>query len=776
MRPFTNIFCSILKTLAAMKIKDIVNRDRITLTNCEHEPIHIPGSIQPHGFLIGIKTDGFTIDFCSGNCTDFIGIGHNQLLGKTFRETFGQENETALTAYIADLSRQSAAPLRLTFNGQCFGCSIHQSGSVYILEAEPHAPDRDKLVDAYTQTIQFVSYMNSTSTLKELCALVAHGTREITGYDRVMVYRFDQEYNGEVFAESCREDLEPFLGLHYPHTDIPVQARELYLKNLSRLIVDIHYEPVPIYTIDDVQGKNLDLSLSVLRSTSPIHVEYLANMGVGATLTISLIHNGKLWGLIACHHYSPKNLTPEIKLAAQLQGQFITSQIDLRQSNEEYEIARKANMALEKLTGFNLPPVAESFKIISISPELLKLCNAAGVSICIGENIYKNGLTPKDEDIRLLSDWFLNYSNDGAFHTDKLIHFLPGIGQICANVSGVTCHSLSGGNSIIWYRPETQSEVHWGGDPNKAIIRDANGLHPRNSFNLWKQIVKDRSKTWLRPELNAAANYAHSLQKQLSMMLLSNEEEKYRNLNEILKETNAELENINWISTHDLQEPLRKIQLIGSRLLSKEDEQLSDSVLDGLTRIQNSAHRMQTLLVDILKYTRIKNTEAVFETVDLNTVLEDTLSDLKEMIREKNAGVTFHGLPKIIGIPFLLRQLFSNILLNSLKYASPDRETTISVTASANPIPVPALRGRLCWAIYFQDNGIGFEPQYADNIFNIFTRLHAHGDYKGSGVGLALCKKIMQTHQGGISASGMPDAGATITLYFPCDVHGTNTL
>src|SRR5690606_6704948 len=193
------------------------------------------------------------------------------------------------------------------------------------------------------------TYMHDTHTLKELCDLVAKGTREITGYDRVMIYRFDKDYNGEVYAESKREDLEPFLGLHYPHTDIPKQARELYMQNLLRMIVDIENTPVPIYTINNnADTQRLELSLSILRSTSPIHVQYLSNMGVGATLSISLIYQKRLWGLLACHNYSPKNITPEIRLSAQLQGHFITSQIDLRQRNEEYDLSRKIAMSLEE--------------------------------------------------------------------------------------------------------------------------------------------------------------------------------------------------------------------------------------------------------------------------------------------------------------------------------------------------------------------------------------------------------------------------------------------
>ena len=745
-----------------MKIKNIVNRGIVDLTNCEHEPIHIPGSIQPHGFLLAISHQTQRIEFCSENTQAFIGKSPTELLQQDFRILFGPKSADLFSAYTNNNLMLSAAPVKMVLNGSHFICSIHNNGDYFIFEAEPVDKKEKNLIDVYSQTIQFVSYMNNTSTLKDLCNLVAKGTREITGYDRVMVYRFDKEYNGEVFAESCRDDLEPFLGLHYPHTDIPSQARELYMKNLLRIIADINYKPVPIYTIDDVPGKNLDMSLSFLRSTSPIHVEYLQNMGVGATLTISLIHRGKLWGLIACHHYSAKNITPEIRLAAQLQGQFITSQIDVRQSIEEYEISRKTNIALEKINALDLPPIAESFKIISINADLLKLCNASGVSILIDGTIYKNGLTPTDMEILTLSGWLSDYSNAGHFFTDKLANFIPDAKHLCETVSGIVFHSLGNGNNIIWYRPETQTEVNWGGDPNKAIIKDSNGLHPRNSFNLWKQIVKSRSKDWLQPELNAAANYAHTLQLQIGLFLLSKEEEKSRSLNDVLIATNAELENINWISTHDLQEPLRKIQLISSRLMAKEEEQFSQSAVDALLRINNSANRMQTLLIDILKYTRIQHAKETFETVDLNMLMAEIIGDLKEMIREKEAEVVCEILPQIKGIPFLLKQLFSNILLNSLKYASKDRKPVIRISwqsVTENSLPFQT--------ILIEDNGIGFDPKYAESIFNIFTRLHGLSEYNGSGVGLALCKKIMQTHGGFISAASHPGNGAVFSMGFP---------
>jgi light-regulated signal transduction histidine kinase (bacteriophytochrome) len=750
-----------------MKLRDIVNRDIVTLTNCEHEPIHIPGSIQPHGFLIGVTTD-WKIDFCSSNIAAFVDLAYKEVIGKDFGAIFGNQVQETILNYIKDGKTQSVFPLEIELLGKSFQLSIHKSHDVYVLEAEPHFRSREQLADLYLQNIQFITDMNSTRTLQELCALVAKGTREITGYDRVMIYRFDADYNGEVFAENCREDLEAFIGLHYPHTDIPVQARELYMKNQLRLIVDMDYEPVPIFTVDDQENKNLDLSLSILRSTSPIHVQYLKNMGVGATLTISLIHHERLWGLIACHHYSAKNISPEIRLAAKLQGQFISSQIDLRQATDEYQIARKTALALEHLTGIEMPPHQLSFETIIADPQLLNLCNAAGVSIYARGEMHKHGQTPLEDQIHKIIAQIKPHVKDGIFCTNKIADYFPELNHDF-DIAGIIYHSLGNDNNIIWYRPENESEINWAGDPEKAIVKDSKGLHPRNSFNIWKEIVKNQSSRWLHTEINAAASYAHALHNQIILLMLSEEEEKYRNQSDVLRETNAELENINWISTHDLQEPLRKIQLIISKLLGEIDNVTPQSVFDSLVRVSNSANRMQVLLQDILKYTRVKYTTDSLQKVDLNGIMESTIGEMKEVFNETDAVIEYENLPEVHGINFLMKQLFSNILQNSIKYASPDRLPVIKVTASQEAEIYNHANKIFCNWITFTDNGIGFEQEYAPSIFKIFTRLHTQEQYSGSGVGLALCKKIMQTCGGTIQAVGKPGEGTAITVYFPCD-------
>ncbi len=747
-----------------MQIKDIVNRDIVNLTNCEQEPIHIPGSIQPHGFLLAISQADSTIEFCSENVAEFLGLSHTALLGKHLKEVFGTAASDLL-----DQHGNNTEPVNCLLNlaNKEFNCTLHHNGAYLVLEGEPLFAKKE-LTDVYEQTKLFLRYMEETRSLAELCQLVAEGTRRITGYDRVMVYQFDEQYNGEVIAESCKESLEPFLGLHYPHTDIPPQARELYIRNLLRVIVDVDYTPVPIYTIDNIPGKNLDLSNSVLRSTSPIHVQYLHNMGVGATLTISLIYKGQLWGLIACHHYSPKNLSHEQRFAAKLQGHFITAQIDTRQLNEEYDVAKKCNEALEKVEAAYHELADPTFEEIIANPLLLEICNANGVAILANDRLFMNGTTPGEEEIVALMNRLLK-SVETAVVTSHLASIFPEATDYCESASGVVFHKIGPGNNhcITWFRPQSLVEVDWAGDPTKAIVKNEKGLSPRNSFKLWKEVVRCKSKEWLQPELTAAASYAHSLEKYVNLLHISEEEQKYRSLSGKLKEANAELENLNWISTHDLQEPLRKIQIMASRILSPGEQVDAKKVEEKITKISQAANRMQTLLKDILHYTRIRNTEEQTALTDTRTLVDEILPDFEDLLGRSGGKIHVGELPAIKGQPFLIKQLFSNLIFNSIKFQKPGIAPEITITAGSQPEKFEEEDNQRYHVFHFADNGIGFKQEFANAIFNVFTRLHNQAQYEGSGIGLALCKKIMQAHKGQITASGIPGEGATFHLYFP---------
>ncbi|MEO6284474.1 MAG: ATP-binding protein [Dyadobacter sp.] len=762
-----------------MNIKDIVNRDLVNLTNCESEPIHIPGSIQPHGFLLGLTKKSYLIDFCSANSADYVRLTPEQVLGKSLAAIFTESEAENFKVYVEADVIDSAKPFVFVVNGTSFNTTVHESGENLILEFEPFPDGTLNLPNLYNQTRKFVSSMERSSHLTELCQEIANETRAITGYDRVMIYQFDEEYNGEVIAESKTEELNSFAGQKYPHTDIPVQARELYIRNPLRMIADINYTPVPLLTIDnsiEKSNKSLDLSLSILRSVSPMHIEYLKNMGVGATLTISLLQNQKLWGLIACHHYSPKVLPHYTRLSALLQGHFLTSQIAVRQTAEEFEVAQEVEEAL--LSSLALLHENEDFiKTHFHIPELLKLANASGVAMFSNGVLYKNGFCPEDDALSHLMDFLAKKYPTHYFQTDRLFDIYPEAQAIAKYAAGVIFHSLPSGNrdGVIWLRLEKIETINWAGNPHKAILTNEEGLRlsPRKSFELWMEVVKNKSRQWQKSEINAASNFSYALQKHINFHLIRRQEEKNRVLNEELKTANKELANLNWISTHDLKEPLRKIQIFASKVLDREDPDLSAQVKDSVGRMRVAAEKMQLLIEDILAYSKAGSMEKVFEIFDLNILLENVINELHDDMEESKTHITKEQLPVLKIIPFQIQQLFVNVINNAIKFTKPGIEPEIRITASVEPgVDVKgekASRHTTYYKISFEDNGIGFEREYETRIFEVFQRLHPAHKYPGTGIGLAICKKIMENHHGFIQAHSELDKGSVFSIYFPVD-------
>ncbi|SKB98400.1 ATP-binding protein [Dyadobacter psychrophilus] len=758
-----------------MNIKNIVNRDLVNLTNCESEPIHIPGSIQPHGFMLGVNSQNYLIDFCSENCAEYIGIPPQMILGKTLTDIFPAQESDGFKEYAAAERIDSAKPFVFSKDDISYNTTVHKSNETLILELEPFPDGTVNLPNLYNQTRTFVSIMEKTSYLPELCQEIANETRAITGYDRVMIYKFDPGYNGEVIAESKRQDLNSFAGQKYPHTDIPVQARELYIRNPLRMIADINYTPVPILTLDDASGKtnkSLDLSLSILRSVSPIHIEYLKNMGVGATLTISLLQNQKLWGLIACHHYSPKILPHYTRLSALLHGHFLTSQIAVREVAEEFEVSQKVDKSLADLLSKlheNENFVEEYYR----DESLLKLANATGAAIFLNNKLYKNGITPADGPLISLFHFLADNFKTQGLVTHALSHHYPEGRTISQQAAGIVYHALSGNSDgIIWMRQEKVETINWAGNPDKAVLPNEEGLRlsPRKSFELWMQVVKDEGAPWRKSEINAASGFSYALQKHINYRVIQTQEDANRALNEELKTANQELANLNWISTHDLKEPLRKIQIFASKVLDREDPDLSAQVKDSVGRMRLAAEKMQNLIEDILAYSKAGNMEKVFEEIDLNIILKNVLRELQDNIEERHVTIHAQELPTLRVIPFQIHQLFLNLISNAIKFTDPDTAPDIDIKvnivdgSAINEIISPLQK---FYGISFKDNGIGFDAEYETRIFDVFQRLHPAHKYPGTGIGLAICKKIAENHKGLITARSESGNGSTFTLFLP---------
>ena len=748
-----------------MVIRDIVNREAVNITNCEQEPIHIPGSIQPHGFLLGITAGTMIIEFCSGNLYSLSGFQPAQFLGSPLSFFWGEEQADKFKQYASGLIAGTTQPFVAVVKEVMYNTTVHFSDSVIILEGEAFPDGSLSLPDLYNQTQKFVSFLQNTHGVQPLCQNIAQETRMITGYDRVMVYRFDEQYNGEVFAESKREELPAFLGHHYPHSDIPAQARDLYLRNLLRMIPDVAYTPVPLYTVDDGRPeKTLDLSHSILRSVSPIHIQYLKNIGIQATLTISLVLEGRLWGLIACHHYSPKWISHYIRLSAQLQAHFLTSQIRVQETAEEYqrsqEIEKDLNSLLDTLT-----KKEDFFSACNTINLLSGFIGAGGTVIMKDKLLYLNGKVPGSKEVKKLHQWLFEHLQQDRWYTSQLSTHYPDAASFADLGAGILFHALGkDDNCIIWFRPELVKGIEWAGNPSEAVLKDSSSgrLSPRTSFELWKEEVKGQSLPWQTAELQAATSFAFTLQKQIHMHAL-------QALTTELQITNDELENFNWIGAHDLNEPLRKIRTYASMILSKELSAEPDDIIKSANRIQAAANRMHKLIHDLLEYSAIRNGEKVFTRVDLNAILPEVLEKTRELADQKKAVLTAAKLPVLELIEEQVRELFMQLLKNAFQFSKEDELPRICITYQKVKRSRNKKTGikKLYHKISIRDNGQGFDPAYRKKIFRVFQRLDHPPQQGSTGIGLSLCKKIMDNHNGFIRTNSEAGQGATFMLYFP---------
>jgi two-component system, chemotaxis family, sensor kinase Cph1 len=404
---------------------------------------------------------------------------------------------------------------------------------------------------------------------------------------------------------------------------------------------------------------------------------------------------------------------------------------------------------------------------------LKNLLNADGLAIIHKGNYFTAGIVPTKVELQLMAEWLFENNENENFNTIRFgVDYLPAK-TMSINLAGICYQRLSllPGNAIIWMRQEIQSTKLWGGDPNKAILLNEqnNLLTPRKSFAAWSESVKYQSIEWQRPEINAAAAISLIIQRQLHLADLMEDEVKYRSLNEKLQNANDELANMNWISTHDLKEPLRKIQIYASMILEKYGNEIPDVVNSNIVRMQVSAAKMQRLIEALVSYASLMYEDSRFEPVDLNTVIKEVVADMKEDLEEKGITMDISNLPTVNGINFQLHQLFVNIISNSIKFARQDVPIIIKISskkATENPATVSGESQKDWYKISFADNGIGFNNSFKNDIFKVFHRLHAN-QYTGSGIGLAICKKIVESHYGYITASGEINKGAQFDIYLP---------
>ncbi len=477
-----------------------------TLANCEREQIHLAGSIQPHGALLVVREPDLTVLQASLNAASFMGVSgdiHGRALGdmqgnlaERIRQHLGEPLDTLPVAV-----RGHVGPSRMLVDGL-----LHrppQGGLVIELERAGPPVDPSALVEIPLQRIL------AAFSLRALCDEVASIVRDVAGYDRVMVYRFDEAGHGEVFSENRAAHLEAFLGNRYPATDIPQIARRLYERNRVRVLGDVFYAPVPVVpALSPLSGRPLDMSLCTLRSVSPIHIQYLKNMGVGATLVVSLMVGGRLWGLVSCHHYEPKVVHFETRALCELLAEAVGTRIAALES-----FARgHADLSVRRLEQRLIEAIAREGDwrgaLFDSSLSLLQPLGAAGAALLFEGQILTAGEVPGTQRLRDLGAWLDGRPCAPVFSTTTLSLDEPALIDIAPVASGLIAApiSTSPGEYLLWFRPEQKRTVTWGGDPTKIVGPgdDPAELSPRRSFAQWRQLVERTSEAWTEADLSSA--------------------------------------------------------------------------------------------------------------------------------------------------------------------------------------------------------------------------------------------------------------------------------
>ncbi|WP_127996341.1 GAF domain-containing protein [Piscinibacter defluvii] len=480
------------------------------LTNCERELIHLAGSVQPHGLLLTLQEPALTVLQASANVAGLLGAQPGDLLGRSLRE-LGAEVDATVRELARDPQLGELAPLRttLTVRGtpQVFEGSLHRvpgQGLVVELEPEPGEPVSADLDGALARALQ---RFNGAATVGTLADAVVRVFRDLTGYDRVMVYQFDPDGHGKVIAEARDPRLESLLGHHYPSTDIPQRARELYLRNRVRVLVDVDAPAAPLQPARLPEGAELDMSMCSLRSMSPLHLQYLRNMGVTATLVVSLVREGRLWGLVACHHYAARRLPYALRAASDLLAEVIATRLAAIENYAYAQVAIQVRRLEQRLIEATSTEGDWRLALLRNPRTLLQPLDASGAVLFHDDEVLTTGEVPSTPQLRALRDWIETRPREDLFACSAVEQANPALSALTPTASGVIAVRLSNHRPdyLMWLRKEQLMSVTWAGNPGKPMIDDDPlQLSPRRSFAAWSEMVRGTAAPWTGGELALA--------------------------------------------------------------------------------------------------------------------------------------------------------------------------------------------------------------------------------------------------------------------------------
>ncbi|WEK07825.1 MAG: ATP-binding protein [Candidatus Pseudomonas colombiensis] len=730
------------------------------LANCANEPIRTPGAIQPHGVLLTLSEPEMRVVQVSANVQALLGKAVDDVLGAPLALLLGEDYAQQVQLAAQQHHPLDAPELYFTLNGGVFEGFVHRHQGVLVLELEVQAKPIESLgADGRLNNLgRMLQRLHAAKSLEALYDVSVKEIQAITGYDRVLIYRFEEEGHGQVIAEASSPSMEVFQGLFFPASDIPEQARELYRTNWLRIIPDADYQPVPLVPkLRPDTGQPLDLSFASLRSVSPIHCQYMKNMGVLSSMSISLLKDDKLWGLISCGHRQPLHVPHELRSACQTIGQVLSLQIS---AMEALEVSRQREEKVDTLALLNQAMIDSPenvFDGLAQQPALLMaLTQAGGVAIIEDKQLHRYGNCPEPEEIRALHKW-LQSSSQKVFSSHQLSLVYPPAEAFTRVASGVLAMSLPKpvDNGVIWFRPEVKESINWSGDPSKPLnMEDSESglrLRPRTSFEIWKVEMAGISTQWTPGDLFAANDLRRSaLESDLARQVLR-EQRAVQARDELVA-----------VVSHDLRNPMTVISMLCGMMqkaFSSDGPHTSRRISTAIDTMQQAAGRMNTLLEDLLDTSKIDAGRYTItaQQLEVAEMFEEANALLSPLALDKDIEISFHSEPALTihADPERLFQVLSNLVGNAIKFTP--RRGKIGVVAMAAGDDI---------VFSVRDTGEGIAKDQLPHVFDRYWTLK-EGNPTGTGLGLYITQGIVEAHGGRIVAESEEGCGTEFRFTVP---------
>lgn len=729
--------------------------------NCAKEAIHIPGSIQPHGFMLVFEESSGLVLQASENVLAWLGLPAEELLGLTLDQVL--DNAALVQTRLAQLSADVHNPfhigdvrfLRGTRQERPVAMMVHRYDQVLIAEFEPESDVVAAYGNFYPLVRSFIGRLQEAEGIEALCLRAVEEVKRITGFGRVMAYRFDAEGNGLVLAEQADAGYPRYLGLCFPATDIPQQARALYCANRIRVIEDANYQPSPLTPAHNpLTEKPLDLSFAALRSVSPVHLQYMRNMQTLASMSISIVVNDRLWGLISCHHADPQPVGFQTRTACELLGSVLSLQVETQEVHNRSQRLLGSRQHIVQLLSAMADRDSVSGGLLALPEVFLDFARASGAAIISATSCDLLGQTPPESLVNALVHWLAQRGCPDVFQTDNVSRDIPELPELAGYVGGVLAVAISELHShyLVWFKPELTRTVEWAGKPEKSI-GPSGALNPRNSFESWQEVVKDHSSPWDPMEVEGVAELRTAV---LGIVLRKAEE--LAQLAGELKKSNKELEAFSYSVSHDLRAPLRHIAGYAELLGEFEGGKLSERGLRFLEHIGESARFAGTLVDNLLSFSQMGRAALHFSDVDLSALVESIRTEMLPDYENRSVEWVLQPLLRVSADAAFLHLAMRNLLANAIKYTRGREPAIIEVGAYEQGNEV---------VVYIRDNGVGFDMRYVDKLFGVFQRLHRMEEFEGTGIGLASVRRIIERHDGRVWAEGKLEQGATFYFALP---------